>query len=71
MSEASHHSAGDSPPKKKGLRQNVKTEGVWVTCRSGSTEDTNVDRGDRKPEAEEDEMIWWEWDGKITGFSDW
>lgn len=24
-----------------------------------------------KEEKEEDEMIWWQWDGKIVGFSDW
>ena len=58
------------PPKNKGLRLGVKTEGVWVTCRSGSTEDVGIDY-DKVKLVEDDEMIWWEWDGKIVGFSDW
>ncbi|KAJ7667072.1 hypothetical protein B0H17DRAFT_1089223 [Mycena rosella] len=41
-----------------------KVEGVWVTCERPGVEFS--DGG-----AEEDEMIWWSWDGKIVGFTDW
>ncbi|KAF7331482.1 hypothetical protein MKEN_00027000 [Mycena kentingensis (nom. inval.)] len=41
-----------------------KVEGVWVRCRAESS---------LAPQSsdEEDEMIWWSWDGKIVGFSEW
>ncbi|KAJ7016802.1 hypothetical protein C8F04DRAFT_1111796 [Mycena alexandri] len=42
-----------------------KVEGAWVTCRSPGIE------FDDAAEAEEDEMIWWSWDGNIVGFADW
>jgi hypothetical protein len=45
-------------------------EGVWVTAKSGLrgppvslNEEINV--------PEENEMIWWSWDGKLVGFTDW
>ncbi|KAJ7499710.1 hypothetical protein FB451DRAFT_1015732 [Mycena latifolia] len=41
-----------------------KVEGVWVTC-----ENPGVEFSDEA--AEDDEMIWWSWDGKIVGFADW
>lgn len=44
-----------------------KVEGVWVTCRSRGVEFAD----DNDDAAEEDEMIWWSWDGKIVGFADW
>ena len=44
-----------------------RVEGVWVVCRGA------VDESDEpeKEEDESDEMIWWSWDGKLVGFSDW
>jgi len=45
----------------------VKVEGVWVGCRGGATEEL----GSETVRCEEDEMIWWSWDGKLVGFSDW
>lgn len=50
------------PPRKK---QSI--EGVWITGRQGLCEPQteNLTAG------EEDEMIWWSWDGKFVGFSDW
>ncbi|KAJ7755171.1 hypothetical protein B0H16DRAFT_1541304 [Mycena metata] len=49
------------PRKKTGS----KVEGAWVTCRSPGIE------FDDAVEAEEDEMIWWSWDGKLVGFAAW
>ena len=52
--------AGDKPSSSKKKRKEV--EGVWVACRD---ENTLYDAD------ETDEMIWWSWDGKLVGFSDW
>ena len=60
----------------------VRTEGVWISCREPSTTPTRTEEkvgNDETVKAiggpcklkEEDEMIWWQWDGKIVGFSDW
>ncbi|KAF8905770.1 hypothetical protein CPB84DRAFT_1676317 [Gymnopilus junonius] len=38
-----------------------KVEGVWITTRTGL----------RQNRTEDDDMIWWSWDGKFVGFSDW
>jgi len=58
---SSNHNTG--PPRKK--QQSI--EGVWITGRQGLCEPQteNLIAG------EEDEMIWWSWDGKFVGFSDW
>lgn len=58
---------------KKGLSKGVKTEGVWVGCRgSGVSDSVRIGEGAEGEEIEEeDEMIWWVWDGKIVGFADW
>jgi hypothetical protein len=59
-----------------------KVEGIWVRCRgSGGVRDDEIweerdgsESGERNSggeEDEEDEMIWWSWDGKLVGFSDW
>lgn len=49
--------------------QKGKVEGVWITCRGGFGE-TDGD-GWKVGDDENDEMIWWSWDGKLTGFSEW
>lgn len=51
------------------------SDGIWVgacgddlipeTIENTQAIDGNDDVG------EEDEMIWWEWDGKFVGFSEW
>ncbi|KAG2038292.1 hypothetical protein BDR03DRAFT_955085 [Suillus americanus] len=51
--------------KKKG----GKVEGVWICSRQRLTEDSETISGEEIPE--EDEMIWWTWDGKLVGFADW
>ncbi|KAG1734442.1 uncharacterized protein EDB91DRAFT_1146908 [Suillus paluster] len=55
----------DIKKKKKG----GKVEGVWIRSRQGTTENSEIITGEETPE--EDEMIWWTWDGKLVGFADW
>ncbi|KAI6041916.1 hypothetical protein EDC04DRAFT_2565001 [Pisolithus marmoratus] len=61
---------------------NVRVEGIWVRAhRSGSGHQLNgieseiepaTDRADADEDVDEqDEPIWWSWDGKLTGFTDW
>ena len=62
-------SAPAEPPRKK--KKGPKVEGVWVKSREGCED---VEPGEKKAGdevKEEDEMIWWSWDGSIVGFSDW
>ena len=53
-----------------------KIEGVWITTRAGLIgEDLRGSKPATGPQGqdgpEDDEMIWWSWDGKLVGFSDW
>ncbi|TFK63420.1 hypothetical protein BDN72DRAFT_847624, partial [Pluteus cervinus] len=55
-----------------------KVEAVWVVPNKNegtreffSRGHGHDEGGDRQEEDEEDEMIWWSWDGKLVGFSDW
>jgi hypothetical protein len=61
----------DEKPKKK--RAGAGVEGIWVGCR-GEDGDA-LSRASyvygEGAETENDEMIWWSWDGKIVGFADW
>ncbi|KAF5337426.1 hypothetical protein D9611_003003 [Ephemerocybe angulata] len=62
-------SAAAAKEKKEKERMRTKqqlSEGVWVTAKAGLKIPERV-----RDEREEDEMIWWSWDGKIVGFSDW
>ncbi|KAJ6615531.1 hypothetical protein B0H10DRAFT_2040881 [Mycena sp. CBHHK59/15] len=60
--------AGDITERPRTVRKTrprtQKAEGVWVTCQTPGVEFADE-------AAEEDEMIWWSWDRKIVGFSDW
>lgn len=56
---------------KKTQRLGVKTEGVWVTRANGGTPTTSQIKEKDESVHEDDEMIWWVWNGKIVGFSDW
>lgn len=47
-------------------------EGVWITSRSGIQKEITAAAHDLLlPERDDDDIIWWSWEGKITGFSDW
>ncbi|KAG7441606.1 uncharacterized protein BT62DRAFT_936919 [Guyanagaster necrorhizus] len=54
--------AGHGP---KTHKKKAKIEGLWVACQKPST-----DLG-KDAKNEEDEMIWWSWDGKLVGFAGW
>jgi hypothetical protein len=58
----------DEKPKKK--RAGAGVEGVWVGCRESGLSCASHVYGEGA-EVEDDEMIWWSWDGKIVGFVDW
>ncbi|KAI0784397.1 hypothetical protein C8Q75DRAFT_395331 [Abortiporus biennis] len=68
-------SSSTSSSRKKGRIGGVKTEGVWLGCNVETLcdlESTSSNEGNAGEElAEDDEMIWWVWDGKLVGFSDW
>lgn len=61
-----------------GIKTKTKTEGVLVTCQNGPD---NNDGTPSHPVAtvptvvtesrEENELIWWAWDGKLIGFAEW
>ncbi|TFK71598.1 hypothetical protein BDN72DRAFT_837496 [Pluteus cervinus] len=54
-----------------------KVEGIWVVpnknegTRGSGRGHGHDEGGDRHEEDEDNEMIWWSWDGKLVGFSDW
>lgn len=73
-------SGEETEKKKTGSRGKTPVEGVWVRANStgqgfdgGIEKDyrDSMERGDAKSVDESDEMIWWSWDGKLVGFSDW
>jgi len=69
-------STGESERKPKPIKRGARTEGVWVGCRDCDVRasmriDQPLEGNEEAGVDEEDEMIWWVWDGKITGFSDW
>ena len=53
--------------KKKPNKKASKVEGVWVSARGGLTPNYTEPEGG----TEEDDMIWYAWDGKLVGFADW
>lgn len=54
---------------RRGRKGGVRTEGVVIRCRDADGE--SEDHADPPLGDESDEMIWWVWTGKLTGFSDW
>ncbi|KAA1478649.1 hypothetical protein DENSPDRAFT_788248 [Dentipellis sp. KUC8613] len=57
---------------KRRPRKGVRTEGVFVGCANGSGtpgEKNEVVEGESEDDA--DEMIWWCWNGRLTGFAEW
>ena len=48
-------------------------EGVWITSRAGIQKENKDEALDHDPllKEDDDEMIWWSWEGKLVGFSDW
>jgi hypothetical protein len=63
---------GNGKPRRRAAATGVKTEGVLVTCQTGPDESlSNVDPLRSEVSEEEDEPIWWSWNGKLTGFAEW
>jgi hypothetical protein len=61
-------------------RKGVLTQGVWVgSCnsdprhsqRTSAWTEEDVEKSSDDEVDEDDEMIWWSWDGKLVGFDDW
>ncbi|KAG1850223.1 hypothetical protein DFJ58DRAFT_794176 [Suillus subalutaceus] len=65
LEESGERPTRDDIKKKKG----GKVEGVWIRSRQKLTEDSEMISSEEIPE--EDEMIWWTWDGRLVGFADW
>ncbi|KAH9963273.1 hypothetical protein BC827DRAFT_158629 [Russula dissimulans] len=66
--------------RRRGATGGIRTEGVLITCHQTSPDDTGspshaypaASLATAVTEArEEDELIWWAWDGKLIGFADW
>lgn len=53
----------------KKRKKGGNVEGVWIRSRQRLTEDSEIISSEEIPE--EDEMIWWTWDGRLVGFADW
>ncbi|KAG6910182.1 hypothetical protein DXG01_012631 [Tephrocybe rancida] len=68
LCESGVHIETEKP--RKPLRKGKAVEGVWVVGRGGLNTALGKDTI-RASDDEWDEMIWWSWDGKIVGFSDW
>ncbi|KAH9065159.1 hypothetical protein EDB83DRAFT_2382173 [Lactarius deliciosus] len=63
---------GNGKPRPHRAAAGVKTEGVLVTCQTGPDESlSKADPLRREVSEEEDELIWWSWNGKLTGFAEW
>ena len=63
--------AEDGKPRRRHGVAGVKTEGVLVGCQI-SLDDSISHPTNRMTEiSEEDELIWWAWDGKLVGFAEW
>jgi hypothetical protein len=75
---ASTGAGGDVKLQRRRGVAGIKTEGVLVTCQNGPD---NNDGTSSHPVAtvstivtevrEEEELIWWAWDGKLIGFAEW
>jgi hypothetical protein len=55
----------------------AKVEGVWITSRMGiqkspcAVASSEREKRSSAEGEEDDDLIWWSWDGKLLGFSDW
>jgi hypothetical protein len=64
--------AEDGKPRRRHGVAGVKTEGVIVGCQTSFGDDTIPCPTNPVTEiSEEDELIWWAWDGKLIGFAEW
>ncbi|KAJ7573997.1 hypothetical protein C8J56DRAFT_980449 [Mycena floridula] len=69
LEEFVEEAQGTGIAKLPSLKRVKRVEGVWIGCRGSGTPLPSL-AVELDPE-EDDEMIWWSWDGKIIGFSEW
>ena len=69
LGDAEKSTAGNAKPRRRGA-PGIKTEGVLVGCQAEADE-RNAASALPREASEEDELIWWAWDGKLTGFAEW
>ncbi|KAI0254188.1 hypothetical protein BJV78DRAFT_1185990, partial [Lactifluus subvellereus] len=67
--------AGNAKPRRRGAGGGgVKTEGVLVSCCQTEADESNAASAlppvTGEASEEDDELIWWAWDGKLTGFAE-
>ena len=64
----------DGKPRPRGAA-GVKTDGVLIGCQTSPensiSRPTSPVSTTATEASEEDELIWWAWDGKLTGFTEW
>ena len=63
--------AEDGKPRRRHGVAGVKTEGVIVGCQAGLDDSMCPPTNPVTETNEEDESIWWAWDGKLIGFAEW
>ena len=62
--------SNDTRSSKKHLWRGVQTEGMRIMCDQSYLDRTDED-GEELELDEDDEMIWWSWNGKLIGLGDW
>ncbi|KAH8115643.1 hypothetical protein DFH11DRAFT_1296988 [Phellopilus nigrolimitatus] len=72
---AAQNGSGKTAARQNGLaakrKVGLRTECVRVRARAGERADEREGEDESGRNDEEDEMIWWSWDGKLEGFADW
>ena len=63
--------AEDGKPRRRHGVAGVKTEGVLVGCQTSLDDSISHPTNPGTEISEEDELIWWAWDGKLIGFAEW
>jgi hypothetical protein len=63
--------AEDGKPRRRHGVAGVKTEGVLVGCQTSLDDSISRPTDPVTEISEEDELIWWAWDGKLIGFAEW
>ncbi|KAG2014200.1 hypothetical protein CC2G_011042 [Coprinopsis cinerea AmutBmut pab1-1] len=66
LAESGIDASCDTIPPAKGPKKQQKPEGVWLANRDGLNSASQ-----HSLNADQEDMIWWSWDGKLVGFADW
>ncbi|KAI9512756.1 hypothetical protein F5148DRAFT_973137 [Russula earlei] len=68
---ASTSTGGVGKARRRAAAGGIKTEGVLVTCQTCPNDSPSLVLAPTTEVREEDELIWWAWDGKLIGFAEW